>query len=101
MVATCHNAHASSRPSGGAGCPRNLTTRVEPLYIPKPKDRRIEVSLIDVGDRRRESDPEAVEALATDMARHDLLQPIGVRKLRSGERYQLIWGAGRLPPPAS
>jgi hypothetical protein len=54
-----------------------------------------------VGDRRRAPDPVVIDALAEDMARHGLLQPIGVRQCRQGGRYDLIWGCGRLEAAAA
>ena len=55
-----------------------------------------EISLMDIepnlGQPRKEFDPEALEELADSIKRYGLLQPLVVRPINGG-RYQLVAGA--------
>lgn len=57
----------------------------------------IDVSKINVGEQQLRYDPEddSIIELAADIARHGLLQPIGVAPAGDG-KYQLLWGSRRL-----
>jgi hypothetical protein len=66
------------------------------VITPTPTEETIPLDLIDVGDRLRKPDLAKIEELAASMAKHGLLQRIGVRE-RVDENheidYELIWAA--------
>jgi hypothetical protein len=68
-----------------------MTTRKEHM-----KDSEIDVDEIEVGKRMREPDAGVIDELAKDMARHGLLQRIGVRRKSEGSGFDLLWGRNRL-----